>query len=115
MFWGLEPQEDREVTHLYLPEPGFVTLTKNGLYHPSGFPFETVETREEAEKSLTDIGFSPEFAGKAVGRFWSRGERHGVDSVNRTVSNLFGRFSLFADRYPHISSGDVGRLPVIRE
>ena len=107
--------EDSEVVRLHLPKTGYVRRTNDGLYHPSGFPFDTSPTRTEAEKSLTDVGFSPKFAKLAVSYFYSRSEDSGTVAVDRRFwYDDYGRFLLLANRNPDNRYDSVGRLAVSR-
>ena len=113
--WESSLGEASKVDHLHLPRTGYVRLTNDGSYHPSGFPFDTAESRAEAEQSWTDRGFDPEFATLAVSYFWSRGEGQGASAVDGWYNGAgVGRFDVDADRNPDGRSPVIGRLPVSR-
>ena len=95
-------QGDGEMIHGYIPKTGFPELTNDGAYNPeTGFPFSTA-SKEQAEASYTNRGFSPEFARMAVSKSWSREEGAGVKIVGRYCSDVWdiGRFGLYANSDP---------------
>lgn len=109
--WEALLGESSEITYLHLPRTGYVRLTDDGAYHPTGFPFDTAQTREEAEKSWIERGFEPEFARHSVSYFWSRGEDRGVAVIVRGFwSEDHGSFDLSAVGYPDSGYDYVGRL-----
>jgi len=101
---------------ILVPETGYVEMTCDGLYRPdTGTPFSTAKSRERAEKSLTDRGFSPDFARKAVSYFYSRNEGEGTAAVVRWFGSADGgRFFVFTDYVPDGRSPSVGSFPASR-
>lgn len=114
--WSAKLGENSNIRYITIPETGYVELTVDGPYRPdTGTPFSTVSTRKEAEKSWTKRGFDPEFARKAVSRFWSREEGQGTASVGRWCNDDGGgRFNVSADDGPGFWNLYIGSLPVSR-
>ena len=107
--------DNSKVEHLHLPKSGYVKLTNDGSYHPSGFPFDTSQTRVEAEQSWVDKGFTQEFATFAVSYFWSRQENTGTSAVDRWFwLGDDGRFSVDAYRNPDGRNDGLGRFSASR-
>jgi hypothetical protein len=113
--WKAAIGEDGFV-HILVPESGYVEMTCDGLYRPdTGTPYSTTNNRAKSEKSLTDRGFSPEFAKLAVSYFYSREEGKGTAAVVRWFSKADdGRFDVSADYDPDYGFPDIGSFPASR-
>ena len=105
-----------EEKYILVPNSGYVELTNDGSYNPeTGTPFSTLETREDAEQSWINRGFSQQFARLAVSYFCSREEGDGTGAVSRGYFNFdFGRFFVDAvdgpdDRYSYFGSFPASR------
>jgi len=122
VLWIVEPEDfvlengiwkavGGEAKNKIIPDSGYVGRTCDGAYDPYGPPYKTWETREQAEKTWTDAGFSQEFAVKAVSYFYSRNEGAGTAVVGRRYwDDDVGRFYLYADRDPDDGYPLIGRL-----
>ena len=97
------------------PKNGYVGRSCDGSYDTDGVPFETWETREQAEQTWLDVGADRQFAQDAVSYSWSRNEGDGIALVvRRFFYRDDGRFYLSANWNPDSGNDDIGRVPLNR-